>query len=104
MTSRDELRLIRQAIKGPLLIRAPALKPLPDTKELASLGVAAAFYPALTVTPAIEAAWEFAHDFRKRGLAAQADYERRPKKYPMPGMFDMVGIKELAALEAKYAP
>jgi len=101
--SREELRTLRAEVEGPLM-GTHFFDPPPELSELAELGFSAGYYPMLTQQPALEAAWEYAHDFRERGVAAQLDFENRPRKYRMPAFFELVGLQEAIALEAKHGP
>ncbi|MBI4234376.1 MAG: isocitrate lyase/PEP mutase family protein [Chloroflexi bacterium] len=104
LTSREEVAAVRASVEGPFMGTLGFLNPPPSLEELQKLGYAAAFYPGLIGLPSIEAAWEYAHDFRARGLEAQREYEQRPRKYPMPHIFDLVGFPQVAEWEAKYLP
>lgn len=103
LRTREEIRTLRSEVDGPIM-GTHFFDPLPELAELADLGFAAGYYPILTQQPALEAAWEFAHDFRERGVAAQLEFDRHPRKYPMPAFFDLVGLPEALALEAKHSP
>ena len=81
--------------------------PTPNLAELAELGYSAAFHPGLIGCTSIEAAWEYANDFRARDVAAEADWKKRPQKYPIQhvfGMFDLVGFPQVVEWEKKYLP
>jgi len=100
--TRQEIRTLRAELDGPIM-GTHFFDPPPELAELEDLGFAAGYYPILTQQPALEAAWEYAHDFRARGVAAQLEFQRRPRKYPMPAFFDLVGLQEALQLEEKHA-
>lgn len=103
----DEVRQVRAAITGPMIGTLLNFDPTPSLAELEALGYAAAFHPTLIGVTSIEAAWEYANDFRARDVAAEADWKRRPQKYPITpifGMFDLVGFPKVAEWERKYLP
>lgn len=104
LTSREEIREVRAAVDGPLIGTLGYLDPQPSLEEIQELGYAAAFYPGLIAHPGLRASWEFAHDFRARGVEAQRELQDRASNYPMPHMFDLVGFPEVATLEEKYLP
>ncbi|NQZ99715.1 MAG: isocitrate lyase/PEP mutase family protein [Myxococcales bacterium] len=100
---REEVRTLRAELDGPLM-GTHFFDPPAELSEIADLGFSAGYFPMLTPLPALEAAWEYAHDLRERGVAAQLEYEQRPRKYPMPAFFDLVGLQEALELEAKHTP
>lgn len=104
LTSREEVQAVRAEVDGPLMGTLGFLQPPPTLEELEHLGFAAAFYPGLIAFPGFQASWEFAHDFRIRGMHAQAEWDKRPWKYPMPHIFDLVGFPQVAEWERKYLP
>ena len=104
LTSRQEIAAVRAEVEGPLMGTLGYLDPPPSLEELQELGFAAAFYPGLIAGPSIQAAWEYAHDFRQRGLQAELEYRQGPRRYPMPHVFDLVGFPKVAEWEAKYLP
>jgi len=99
--TREEIRILRAELEGPIM-GTHFFDPPPETSEIAELGFSAAYYPMLTPQPALEAAWEYAHEFRERGVEAQIEFANRPRKHPMPAFFDLVGLQEAVKLEAKY--
>jgi 2-methylisocitrate lyase-like PEP mutase family enzyme len=104
LTNRDEVRAVRAAIDGPMMGTLGFLTPPPSLDELQALGYAAAFYPGLIAGAGLRASWEYAHDFKARGVQAEADWAAREWKYPMPHMFDLVGFPQVAEWEQKYLP
>lgn len=107
LTSLDEVREVRAAIEGPMIGTLFNFDPTPSLPLLKELGYAAAFHAGLLGLPAIEAAYEYAHDFRRRDVAAEEDWKKRPRRYPLTpifGMFDLVGFREIAQWESKYLP
>jgi 2-methylisocitrate lyase-like PEP mutase family enzyme len=104
LTSREEIRMVRAAVDGPLIGTLGYLDPQPSLEEVHELGYSAAFYPGLIAGAGLRASWEFAHDFRARGVEAQREWQASTSKYPMPHMFDLVGFPQVAVLEEKYLP
>jgi 2-methylisocitrate lyase-like PEP mutase family enzyme len=104
LTNRDEVRAVRAAIEGPLMGTLGFLDPPPSLAELQELGYAAAFYPGLIAQAGVRASWEYAHDFKARGVAAELDWRQREWRYPMPHLFDLVGFPQVAEWEQQYLP
>jgi 2-methylisocitrate lyase-like PEP mutase family enzyme len=104
LTSREEVKAVRDAIEGPMMGTLGFLDPPPSLEELQELGYAAAFYPGLIAGAGVRASWEYAHDFRARGVQAQIEWQQRQWKYPMPHVFDLVGFPQVAEWEQKYLP
>lgn len=104
LTNREEVKLVRDAIEGPMIGTLGFLDPPPSLAELQELGYAGAFYPGLIAGPGIRASWEYAHDFRTRGVEAELEWRARQWRYPMPHTFDIVGFPQVAEWEQKYLP
>jgi len=104
LTSREEVRAVREAVDGPMMGTLGFLDPPPSLEELQQLGFAAAFYPGLIAQAGVRASWEYAHDFRARGVQAQIEWAAQAPRYPMPHMFDLVGFPQVAEWEQRYLP
>ena len=102
--SLDEIRMVRAAVDGPLMATTHLIKPPPSTDELGEAGLSAAFIPGLILEPSLKAAWEYAHDFKARGYAAQRELAEKEWRYPMPHIFDIVGFPTIFEWEEKYLP
>jgi 2-methylisocitrate lyase-like PEP mutase family enzyme len=100
---REEVRTLRAELDGPLM-GTHFFDPPPELSEIAELGLSAGYFPTLTQQPALEAAWEYAHDFRERGVKAQLEFDGRKRSHPMPQFFDLVGLQDALQLESKYTP
>lgn len=104
LTTREEVKAVRAAIDGPMIGTLGYLDPPPSLEELQELGYAGAFYPGLIAGAGVRASWEYAQDFRARGIQAEIEWKQREWRYPMPHMFDIVGFPEVAEMEQKYLP
>ncbi|MGD9890550.1 MAG: oxaloacetate decarboxylase [Dehalococcoidia bacterium] len=104
LTNRDEVRAVRAAIDGPMIGTLGFLDPPPSLSELQELGYAGAFYPGLIAQAGVRASWEYAHDFKERGVEAEIEWRQRQYKYPMPHTFDIVGFPQVAEWEQMYLP
>jgi 2-methylisocitrate lyase-like PEP mutase family enzyme len=102
--SREEIKAVRTEVEGPLMATLTALHPPPSLEEQQELGLAAAFYPGLIAEPGYYASWNYAVDFMKRGVQAQADLVERYKDHPLYGfrLFDFVGFPKVREWEEKY--
>ena len=104
LTNREEVKTVRAAIEGPMMGTLGYLDPPPSLEELQGLGFSGAFYPGLVAQAGARASWEYASDFLARGVEAQLEWQKRPSKYPMPHVFDLVGFPQVAEWEEKYLP
>jgi 2,3-dimethylmalate lyase len=104
--SAEEIRAIRAAIDGPLMCTTIAIDPPLSWDEMEDLGLAVAFYPGLAGTAANVAAWDYLHDFRTRGVAAERDFKERIQGHPLAnfGLFTVLGFPEIRRMEEKYLP
>ncbi len=102
--SLDEIKAVRREVEGPLMATTHLLKPAPTVADLAGAGLSAAFLPGLIMDVALRAAWDYAHDFMRRGEAARQDWNQRPYTHPMPHVFDIVGFPKIFEWEQRYLP
>lgn len=104
LTTREEIEAVRNAVDGPMMGTLGFLQPAPSHEELQKLGFAAAFYPGLIAQAGYLASWDYAHDFRARGVTAQVEWANRTYQYRAPHMFDLVGFPMVAEMEERYLP
>ncbi|MCE2405393.1 MAG: isocitrate lyase/PEP mutase family protein [Dehalococcoidia bacterium] len=103
--SMEELRAARAAVSKPLMCTWHAIG-TPELSEMEDLGIAAHFLPGLLNTPAMLAAWDFAHEFKARGMAALREQEERYKDHPLANLrhFEFLGFDKLREWEEQYLP
>jgi 2,3-dimethylmalate lyase len=103
LQSRDEIRQVRNALKGCLLrVTTNAIKPPLTQEEYKELGLC---LPSTHISNvATIAMYDFLLDFKKRGIAAHEEFKQRTKDHPMGnfGIFDLTGFPRVAEWETKY--
>lgn len=104
LTTREEVQAVRDAVEGPMMGTLGFLDPPPSHDELQGLGFAGAFYPGLIAQAGYRASWDYANDFRARGVEAQVEWANREYAYEAPHMFDLVGFPRVAEWEELYLP
>ena len=103
--SRDEIRLARQAVKGPLSFMKGKLPRYLSLEEHMALGVTIAWLPGFTHHIGWAALSDFMADFTKRGVAAWEDFveSRKDRPYIIPRMPpDGEGLDKQRMLEERY--
>jgi 2-methylisocitrate lyase-like PEP mutase family enzyme len=75
--------------------------PLPVLQEI---GVAMTIYPAATMRPALRAVWDHLIRLRELGIQAAIDLDHSLEGHPTEEVFDVIGYKEIRALEEAYLP
>jgi 2-methylisocitrate lyase-like PEP mutase family enzyme len=109
--SREEMAAFVRGVRAvardvPIMGDTLAVQPPPTWDEVAALGYAVAFYPAAAIEPANVATWDFLHDFRRRGVAALAEFQARTRDHPLArfGANELLGFGRLREFEARYLP
>jgi 2-methylisocitrate lyase-like PEP mutase family enzyme len=78
----DQMAEACRRIPGPVLPAYGGPPPGPSIEELQQMGAAVALFPAATTSVGLQATWEFLHDFRERGVAAQEEWRQRARQSP----------------------
>ncbi|MBI2872386.1 MAG: isocitrate lyase/PEP mutase family protein [Chloroflexi bacterium] len=104
--SKEEVAEVRRAVDGPLMSTLYAIQPHPTLEEMQAMGLAAAFFSRLAARAGYIAAWDFLQDFRRRGVQAEIDLEKRTRDHPLAGLklFDLLGFGDVREMEEKYLP
>ncbi|MBV9120272.1 MAG: isocitrate lyase/PEP mutase family protein [Chloroflexi bacterium] len=82
LQSREQIAEACRRIPAPVLPAYGGPSPAPSPEEYQELGAAAAIYPALTTTAAMQATWDLLHEFRQRGSAALQEAAHRAQSSP----------------------
>jgi 2-methylisocitrate lyase-like PEP mutase family enzyme len=89
---RAECEQVRAGVEGPLMGTNHRIDPPLSLADLKEIGYAADFRPHEMSMASIRAVWEFAHDFRARGLPAEIEERTKQLRYPMPDYFELNGM------------
>ena len=106
LQSREQIAEACRRIPAPVLPVYGGPPPGPTLEEWQALGAAAAIFPALTTSAALQATWDLLHDFKVRGTAALADARQRAQSSPW-GVADravFVDNAQIRELEDAYLP
>ena len=71
LQTREQIAEACRRIPAPVLPAYGGDAPSPTLVEWQELGAAVALFPALTTSVGLQATWDFLHDFKERGSAAQ---------------------------------
>ena len=103
LQSRDEIRQVRNALKGCLLrVTTNAIKPPLAQEEYKELGLC---LPSTHISNiGTIAMYDFLLDFKKRGIAAHEEFKQRTKDHPLGnfGIFDLTGFPKVVEWESRY--
>lgn len=103
----EEVRIVKKAFGGgPIMASMMSTgRPL-SLQEQEELGLSAAWYARLMCQAGWVADWDYAMDFKKRGVAAEIEFMERNNKHPLFGYgeFNLVGFPKVKELEEKYLP
>ncbi len=99
----QELRRVASEVKGPVLYNMVGISPVLPMEVLKEIGVSIV---ALGVAPwaAARAMWDYAHDLKQRGAAAQNEFMESVKGGFLEEFHNFAGIPEMLRLEEKYLP
>ena len=108
-SSLDEVRAVRKAVEGPLLVnmRTELIGgPIPDASEWQALGLAAVWLGGKYSLAATQATWDFFNDLKERGVQAYNDlYDRsRESKWGAVENAPISSIRRIRDMEEKYIP
>jgi 2-methylisocitrate lyase-like PEP mutase family enzyme len=105
------LEIARQAcarIPAPVLPSYSGPQPVPSLAEWAVAGAAAVSYAGLTTRVAVQAVWEFLHDFSEQGPEAQVAWTERARASRWGDGFAklaaMASPDDLRTAEDRYLP
>ena len=103
LQSREEIRQVRQALKGCLLYASTqAIQPPLTETEMKELGLCMAVCFVSQI--ASVAMFDFLAEIKKRGLEAYNEFWEKTKTHPMGGfrVFDLAGFPRVVEWEKKY--
>lgn len=109
--SMEELRFIVERVEPPLLVLPMGipLEERPSDEEMEKMGIAVSLYPGMINLLTVPILWEYLHDMKARGLAAEKEWfqwlANIPRKYPplsISGMFQVWGYPKAREWEEKY--
>jgi 2-methylisocitrate lyase-like PEP mutase family enzyme len=69
-------------IPGPVIHNYLGAPPPPSLEEWRDLGASAVIFPLLTTSTGLQAIWDVLHDFKERGVVAQAEASQRARESP----------------------
>jgi 2-methylisocitrate lyase-like PEP mutase family enzyme len=103
LQSREEIRQVRQALKGCyLVVTTQAIRPAVTEQEMKDLGLCMAGCHISQIGSV--AIHDFLLDFKKRGIQAHVEFRKKTEGHPMGGfgVFDLAGFPRVAEWEKKY--
>ena len=104
--SHAEIKTVKAEFGGPVISTLMSTERPLSLEEQQELGLAAGFYPRLMDQAGWIADWEYAADFKKRGVQAENDFMDKNNHHPMYGYgpWTLVGADKIRDLEEKYLP
>jgi 2-methylisocitrate lyase-like PEP mutase family enzyme len=106
LQTREQIAAACKRIPAPVLPVYGGPPPAPTLAEWQALGAAAAIFPTLTTTIALQTTWDLLHDFQARGTAALGEARERTAASPW-GAADLAALVDAAQireLESRYLP
>ena len=104
--SLEEIKLARNAVKGPFSFMSGAFGRYLSMKEHLELGVNIAWYPLLAHKVTWQALWNFMHDFNRREIGAWDEFLKDNENNPCPTLLDAgpggEGLEKQRQLEERY--
>lgn len=104
---KTELERALREVKAPMLFHPSGVSPKLSVEECHEMGVAAMVFPTSSLTPAAIAVWDYLHELKTRGTAAQIEFEEKHKGHPLIGLreqFDFAGLKQFQEYEKEFLP
>jgi 2-methylisocitrate lyase-like PEP mutase family enzyme len=108
LRSRDEIREACRRIPAPVIPPYYGPPPIPALEEWQEMGAAAVLFPALTTTFALQATWDFLHDFKQRGTRALEEWRQNASGSPWGAVevnkWMLMNLDRIRELEEKFLP
>ena len=103
--SREEIKIIRSNIKGPLACSAWNIKPYPSLKDLQDLGLCMTL-GVMFFEAGLVADWDMLSTLKNHGLEYWYEWRNGVKDHPASWqkIYDLVGFPKIKELEGKYLP
>jgi len=105
VTTRDQIKTIRQSLEGPLACSAWDIKPYPTLKELNQLGLCMTL-GLMYFEAGLVADWDMLVNLKEKGLEYfyewRAAHQNHPARWQK--IYDMVGFPAVRRWEEKYLP
>jgi 2-methylisocitrate lyase-like PEP mutase family enzyme len=106
LQTRDLIATACARIPAPVLPVYGGPPPAPTLEEWQALGAAAAIFPTLTTTIALQTTWDLLHDFKTRGTTALGEARQRAARSPW-GAADLAALvdaEQIREMERRYLP
>ena len=104
----EEVQEACRRIPGPVLplLHPTVIQPFPSLEAQEAAGCAAAFFPSLTTMAALQASWDFLHDFKARGTQALDEFRERAAQSPWGEITNnqVTKLRRIREMEEKYLP
>lgn len=104
----EEVQEACRRIPGPVLplLHPTVIQPFPSLEAQEAVGCAAAFFPSLTTMAALQASWDFLHDFQARGTQALDDFREQAAQSPWGEVSNnrVTKLRRVREMEEKYLP
>ena len=108
IATREEIEEACRRIPAPLLPGYAGPPPGPTVEEWQEMGASFALYRTLTTEAGLQATWDFLHDFKERGAAAEQEWAQRAKdsRWGVARTDKLLELnrERVADWEAKYLP
>lgn len=103
-TSEDEVRRIAREVNGPVLYNQTGLSPRFTTEALRALGIAVVIFPGALSRVAVQAMYDFAEEFKRRGPVVEREFNERTKAHPLANIHQFAGFDQVRGWEEEFLP
>lgn len=103
-TSEDEVHRITREVQGPVLYNQTGLSPRFTIETLRSLGIAVAIFPGVLSRLTVQAMYDFAEEFKRRGPIVEQELNERTKAHPLANIHDFAGFSQVREWEEEFLP
>ncbi len=104
----EEVQEACQRIPGPVLplLHPTVIDPFPTLEQQEAAGCAAAFFPSLTTMAALQASWDFLHDFKARGTMALDEFRAQAAQSKWGEVTNnrATNLRRIREMEERYLP
>jgi 2-methylisocitrate lyase-like PEP mutase family enzyme len=103
-TSEAEVHRVAREVHGPVLYNQTGVSPRFTTEALRDMGIAIAIFPGVFTRVSIQAMYDFAMEFKRRGPVAEREFVERTKGHPLANMHEFAGFGQIREWEEEFLP
>jgi len=103
-TSKEEIARVAREVRGPVLYNQTGVSPRLSPEEMRELGLAIVIFPGALTRLAVQAMYDFAVEFKRRGPVVEQELTERLKGHPLGNLHEFAGFGQIREWEQEFLP